>query len=157
MTNWLRLCPVYSYVKLWPIIASDNNSIGYICSCDIFIRWTSFDFNRDKLGMISAYSIYHSLKLEAVSASSWSDKIPTQLLSILFITALITHREKLLDSDWLSDYDFIRNLRANSVIWGKLQIWREKICNSLWTQIRKRINDQQLMTTNQRLTINNDY
>ena len=34
----------------------------------------------------------------------------------------ITHQGKLLDSDWLS-YEFIHNLRANSVIRGKLQIF----------------------------------
>ena len=38
-----------------------------------------------------------------------------------FIT-IITHWEKLLDSNWLSDCEFIRNLRANSVIRSKLQI-----------------------------------
>ena len=41
-------------------------------------------------------------------------------------TAVITHWEKLLDSDWLRDCGFIRNLRANSVIRGKLQISRAK-------------------------------
>ena len=40
--------------------------------------------------------------------------------------ALITHWEKLLDSDWLRHCEFIRNLRANSVIRGKLQISRAK-------------------------------
>ena len=35
-------------------------------------------------------------------------------------------REKLLDSDWLRHCEFIRNLRANSVIRGKLQISRAK-------------------------------
>ena len=45
-----------------------------------------------------------------------------------FIT--ITHWEKLLDSDWLKDCELICNLRANSVIQGKLQILREKIYNS---------------------------
>ena len=33
---------------------------------------------------------------------------------------------KLLDSDWLRDCKFICNLRANSVILGKLQISRVK-------------------------------
>ena len=37
-----------------------------------------------------------------------------------------THWKKLLDSDWLRDCEFIRNLRANSVIRGKLQISRAK-------------------------------
>ena len=36
----------------------------------------------------------------------------------------ITHWGKLLDFDWLRDCEFIRNLRANSVIRGKLQISR---------------------------------
>ena len=40
--------------------------------------------------------------------------------------ALITHWEKLLDSDWLRHCEFISNLRANSVIRGKLQISRAK-------------------------------
>ena len=31
------------------------------------------------------------------------------------IIIIITHQEKLLDSDWLRDCEFIRNLRANSV------------------------------------------
>ena len=39
---------------------------------------------------------------------------------------LITHWEKLLDSDWLGHCEFIRNLRENSVSWGKLQISRAK-------------------------------
>ena len=39
---------------------------------------------------------------------------------------VITHWEKLLDSDWLRLCEFIRNLRANSVIRGKLQISRAK-------------------------------
>ena len=39
---------------------------------------------------------------------------------------LITHWEKLPDSDWLIDYEFKRNLSANSVIRGKLQISRAK-------------------------------
>ena len=38
-----------------------------------------------------------------------SSKIPV-------VISLITHWEKLLDSDWLRACDFIRNLRANSVI-----------------------------------------
>ena len=42
------------------------------------------------------------------------------------ITQVITHWEKLLDSDWLRDCEFIRNLRANFVIRGKLQISRAK-------------------------------
>ena len=38
--------------------------------------------------------------------------------------------EKLLDSDWLTDCEFIRNMRANFVIRGKLQISRVKsICS----------------------------
>ena len=49
------------------------------------------------------------------------------LLSILSkFLIIITHWEKLLDSDWLRDCGFIRNLRANSVIRGKLQISRAK-------------------------------
>ena len=47
-------------------------------------------------------------------------------LRIINITYLITHWEKLLYSDWLRDCKFIRNLRANSVIRGKLQISRAK-------------------------------
>ena len=39
---------------------------------------------------------------------------------------LITRGEKLLDFDWLRDCEFIRNLRTNSVIRGKLQISRAK-------------------------------
>ena len=42
------------------------------------------------------------------------------------ISTVITHWEKLLDSDWLRHCEFIRNLRANSVIRGKLQISRAK-------------------------------
>ena len=42
------------------------------------------------------------------------------------INMIITHWEKLLDSDWLRHCEFIRNLRANSVILDKLQISREK-------------------------------
>ena len=42
------------------------------------------------------------------------------------LTFVITHWEKLLDSDWLSHCEFIRNLRANSVIRGNLQISRAK-------------------------------
>ena len=42
------------------------------------------------------------------------------------IYTLITHWEKLLDSDWLRHCKFTRNLRANSVIRGKLQISRAK-------------------------------
>ena len=34
---------------------------------------------------------------------------------------IITHWEKLLDSDWVRDCEFIRNLSANSAIRGKLQ------------------------------------
>ena len=44
--------------------------------------------------------------------------------------SVTTHWGKLLDSDWLRDCEFMRNLRANSVIRGKLQISRAKICNS---------------------------
>ena len=46
--------------------------------------------------------------------------------SKFFVHIVITHWEKLLDSDWLRDCEFIRNLRANSVIRGKLQISRAK-------------------------------
>ena len=42
------------------------------------------------------------------------------------VLSVITHWEKLLDSDWLRHCEFIRNLRANSVIRGKLQISRAK-------------------------------
>ena len=42
------------------------------------------------------------------------------------ITPIITHWEKLLDSDCLRNCEFIRNLRANSVIRGKLHISRVK-------------------------------
>ena len=42
------------------------------------------------------------------------------------VFCLITHWEILLDSDWLRYCEFIRDLRANSVIQGKLQISREK-------------------------------
>ena len=46
---------------------------------------------------------------------------------------LITHWEKLLDSDWLRDCEFIRNLRTNSAIRGKLQISRAKsVIRSEW-------------------------
>ena len=38
-----------------------------------------------------------------------------------WISTVITHREKLLDFDWLRDCEFIRNLRANS---------SAEICNS---------------------------
>ena len=42
------------------------------------------------------------------------------------INIIITHWEKLLDSDWLRHCEFIHNLRASSVIRGKLQISRAK-------------------------------
>ena len=42
------------------------------------------------------------------------------------LLCLITHWEKLLDSDWLRHCKFISDLRANSVIRGKLQISRAK-------------------------------
>ena len=42
------------------------------------------------------------------------------------LNILIIHWEKLLDSDWLRHCEFISNLRANSVIRGKLQISRAK-------------------------------
>ena len=38
------------------------------------------------------------------------------------IIAVITHWENLLDLDWLRNCEFKRNVRANSVIRGKLQI-----------------------------------
>ena len=41
-------------------------------------------------------------------------------------TTIITHWEKLIDSDWLRDSEFLSNLRVNSVIRGKLQISRAK-------------------------------
>ena len=47
-------------------------------------------------------------------------------LKVVRIIIIITHWEKLLDSDWLRHCEFIRNLRANSVIRGKLQISRAK-------------------------------
>ena len=47
------------------------------------------------------------------------------------IISIITHWEKLLDSDWLRHYEFIRNLRANFVIRGKLQIsWAKSVIHS---------------------------
>ena len=46
------------------------------------------------------------------------------------VQGVMTHREKLFHDDWLRDCEFIRNLRANSVIQGKLQISKAKICNS---------------------------
>ena len=49
--------------------------------------------------------------------------VETSNLAVMYI---ITHWEKLLDSDWLRHCEFIRNLRANSVIRGKLQISRAK-------------------------------
>ena len=42
------------------------------------------------------------------------------------VSFTITQREKLLDSDWLRDCEFICNLRANFVIRGKWQIASEK-------------------------------
>ena len=42
------------------------------------------------------------------------------------VISLITHWEKLLDSDCLRGCEFICNLRANFVIRGKLQILRAK-------------------------------
>ena len=44
----------------------------------------------------------------------------------LRISTVITHWKKLLYSDWLRHCEFIRNLRANSVVRGKLQISRGK-------------------------------
>ena len=41
----------------------------------------------------------------------------------------------------LIGWEFIRNLRTNSVIRGKLRDLKGKICNSFWTQIQKGIND----------------
>ena len=46
--------------------------------------------------------------------------------TIKSVIGVVTHWEKLLDSDWLRHCEFIRNLRANSVIRGKLQISRAK-------------------------------
>ena len=66
-------------------------------------------------------------------------KIPRTLY--ISISIVITHWEKLLDSDWLRDCEFMRNLRANSVIRGKLQDLKGKICNSFRIQIQKRVND----------------
>ena len=48
------------------------------------------------------------------------------LNQIQSIKRLITHWEKSLDSDWPRDCEFIRNLRANSIIRNKLQITRAK-------------------------------
>ena len=48
------------------------------------------------------------------------------LLTVREVNSIITHWEKLLDSDWLRHCEFIRNLRANSVIRGKLQISKAK-------------------------------
>ena len=42
------------------------------------------------------------------------------------VSTVMTHWEKLLGSDWLRDCEFIRNVRTNSVIRGKLQISRAK-------------------------------
>ena len=42
------------------------------------------------------------------------------------ITFVITRWKKLLDFDWPRECEFIRNLRANYVIWGKLQFFRAK-------------------------------
>ena len=53
-------------------------------------------------------------------------KFPMLFCLFHAIFIIITHWEKLLDSDWLRDCGFIRNLRANSVIRGKLQISRAK-------------------------------
>ena len=50
----------------------------------------------------------------------------TRQMSQSWVLSLITRWEKLLDPDWLRDCEFIRNLRANSVIRGKLQISRAK-------------------------------
>ena len=47
------------------------------------------------------------------------------------IVSVLNHTlGKLLDSDWLKDCEFICNLRANTVIRGKLRISRAEICNS---------------------------
>ena len=55
-------------------------------------------------------------------------------------SAVITHWEQLLlDCDWLRDCEFISNLRANSVIRGKLQISRAK--SVILNPNTKRIND----------------
>ena len=48
------------------------------------------------------------------------------IISDKIVIIIITHWEKLLDSDWLGDCEFIRNLRVNFVIRGKLQISRAK-------------------------------
>ena len=40
-----------------------------------------------------------------------------RFLPFIWIFIIITHWEKLLDSNWLRDCEFIRNLRANSIIW----------------------------------------
>ena len=48
---------------------------------------------------------------------------------VMSVIEVITHWEKLLDSDWLRHCEFILNLRANSVIRGKLQISRAKSIN----------------------------
>ena len=55
--------------------------------------------------------------------------------------SLITHWEILLDPDWLRDCEFIRNLRANFVIRGKLQISRAKSVIHSECKYEKRIND----------------
>ena len=62
-------------------------------------------------------------------------------VNYLFVFSIITHWEKLLDSDWLSDCEFIRNLRANFLILRQITDLKGKICNSFWKQIQKRIND----------------
>ena len=53
-------------------------------------------------------------------------KVWIKIFTSDLINTLITRWEKLLDSDWVGHCEFIRNLRANSVIQGKLQISRAK-------------------------------
>ena len=54
------------------------------------------------------------------------------------------------DSEWLTECEFIRNLRTNFVIRGKLQISRAKyICSYVLKANTKIINDEQLMINNQ--------
>ena len=58
---------------------------------------------------------------------------------VIKLIILITHWEELLDSDWLIDCESIRNLRANSVIRGKLQISRANLLFILNASTKKQI------------------
>ena len=73
------------------------------------------------------------------------------LLSIqsCLLMSLITQWEKLLDSGWLRDCECIRNLRANSVVRGKLQISRAKSVIRSECKHKKEITIKQLMINDQ--------